>query len=77
MSADVFVNCAGSGSVWQSIKEPYLDFGRTVLTSLHILDHMRQYVPKAKFIYPSSVAVYGEVSNSEVPVCEEDAGLPI
>ena len=61
-SVDVIVHCAGSASVKFSIENPLEDFEMTVDTTLHVLEYMRLYQPDAILIYPSSVAVYGNVN---------------
>lgn len=56
---DVFVHCAGSGSVGFSVSHPHQDFQRTVETTIQSLEFLRLYLPRTKFIYPSSAGVYG------------------
>ena len=38
---DVIVHCAGSGSVVASINEPYLDFQKTVNSTLNVLEYIQ------------------------------------
>ena len=56
---DTIFHMAGSSSVPMSVKNPYLDFQRTVGTTLDVLEYIRLKSPQSKFIYPSSAAVYG------------------
>ena len=72
---DVIVHCAGSGSVGFSIKNPMLDFERTVSTTQFVLEYIRKYAPKVKLVYPSSAAVYGMVD--KLPITTEDDLNPI
>lgn len=55
----LIVHCAGSGSVGDSITNPYLDFQRTVDTTAAVLEFLRSQCPAAALVYPSSAAVYG------------------
>lgn len=57
---DVFVHCAGTGSVGKSWEAPLKEFERTVLTTATVIDTLRSFAPGALLIYPSSAAVYGE-----------------
>jgi UDP-glucose 4-epimerase len=61
-SIDVIVHCAGSGSVGYSLTHPFQDFQRSVGTIAATLEYMRLRVPKARLIYLSSAAVYGQRS---------------
>lgn len=56
---DVLVHCAGSGSPSFSLREPELDFNRTVGTTVEVLDYLRTEAPAARLVYLSSGAVYG------------------
>lgn len=58
---DAIFHMAGSSSVPMSVRNPYLDFQRTVGTTLDVLEYIRLKSPQTKFIYPSSAAVYGSV----------------
>jgi UDP-glucose 4-epimerase len=55
----LIIHCAGSGNVGASITAPYADFQRTVSATAAVLEFMRVDCPEAKFVYPSSAAVYG------------------
>lgn len=69
---DCVIHCAGGSSVGYSVIHPLRDFHRTVTSSINILEYIRQYQPQARFIYPSSAAVYGK--NEYGPI-REDAPL--
>lgn len=63
---DIIIHCAGSSSVDFSIQNPYLDFKKSVNTTLEVLEYIRIYNQNAKLIYPSSSAVYGEQPNYKI-----------
>ena len=65
---DVVVHCAGSGSVAFSYQDPAADFTSTVGTLLATLEFLRLLAPEASLVYPSSAAVYGEVTQLPVRV---------
>lgn len=62
MVPDVVMHCAGGASVAQSLEDPYSDFVNTVQSTVAVLEYVRQYALKARVIYPSSAAVYGNTS---------------
>ena len=72
---DVIVHCAGGSSVGFSVQAPYQDFLQTVQVTAQVLEFMRLHARHAKFVYPSSAAVYGEVK--KLPISEETALQPI
>jgi UDP-glucose 4-epimerase len=59
-------HAAGSGSVPMSLRNPYIDFQRTVCTTLDVLEYVRLRSPETKLIYPSSAAVYGAVIKGKI-----------
>ena len=63
---DCVVHCAGGSSVGYSVQHPLLDFNRTVASSANVLEYIRLHQPRAKFVYPSSAAVYGKKDNSPI-----------
>ena len=63
---NVIIHCAGSGSVGFSLSAPASDFHKTVSGTLAVLEFIRIYSPKTKFVYPSSAAVYGEHINTAI-----------
>ena len=69
------IHCAGGSSVAASIAEPKRDFQRNLETTLEILEYLRLYSPKSRFIYISSAAVYGNVAH--LPIQEDETCMPI
>lgn len=72
---DLIIHCAGSGSVKDSIINPYLDFQKTPLGTIEVLEYIRLYNPKCKLIYPSSPAVVA--STTDFKIREESFGMPV
>jgi UDP-glucose 4-epimerase len=58
---DFIINCAGASSVKVVKDYPIESFNKTVVSNMEILEYMRKYDNKAKLIFVSSAAVYGEV----------------
>ncbi len=56
---DIVVHAAGSGAVGPSFTDPLRDFRLAVESTAVVLDHMRRRAPQARFVLPSSAAVYG------------------
>ncbi|MDI1318538.1 NAD-dependent epimerase/dehydratase family protein [Flavobacterium sp.] len=69
---DVCINCSGAASVPLSLEFPLKDFSLNTLNVFKILDAIRTYQPKCRFINLSSAAVYG---NPESLPIKEDAVL--
>ncbi|HXB06411.1 MAG TPA: NAD(P)-dependent oxidoreductase [Puia sp.] len=63
---DIIVHCGGSGSVGYSIINPYEDFQKSVQSTLAVLEFIRLKSPYCKFIYPSSVAVQGNLPDEPI-----------
>jgi UDP-glucose 4-epimerase len=72
---DCVIHCAGGSSVGQSVAHPLLEFQRTVNSTVHILEFIRQKHPEAMIIYPSSAAVYG--NQPDVPISEISKLAPV
>lgn len=72
---DFCLNAAGNGSVPVSVNEPYRDFEANVADTFRILDTLRTFSPKCKYINISSAAVYG--NPSVLPVKENSAIQPV
>jgi UDP-glucose 4-epimerase len=72
---DAVVHCAGGASVGQSLAAPLLDFERTVHTCVAVLEYVREHAPKARFVYPSSAAIYG--ATEAFPITEDTPAHPI
>lgn len=72
---DVIIHLAGSGTVGAAKKAPESEHIKTVGSTEHILEYMRLYNNKAKLIYSSSAAVYGD--SYDCPISENDKLNPI
>ena len=72
---DVIVHCAGGASVGFSVAEPYQDFIKTVDTMAQVLEFIRLHSSATKLVYPSSAAVYGQVT--QLPIIEEAPLKPV
>lgn len=72
---ELVIQCAGSGSVAESAANPVLAFLRTVHSTHHILEYIKEFSSKTKLIYLSSAAVYGEVD--KLPIKEDGELKPI
>lgn len=64
---DIIIHCATASSVPFSYINPALDFRKTVLSTLGILEYMRLQAPSAKLVFTSSAAVYGNASQFPIP----------
>ena len=58
----VVFHAIGSGSVAQADSDPSADEQRTLRTTECLLEELAQTAPRARLIYPSSAAVYGDVA---------------
>jgi UDP-glucose 4-epimerase len=65
---DLIVQCAGGGSVADSITDPAKDFHRTVTSTLCALDYIRLHAPACRLVLPSSAAVYGAAEHVPIPI---------
>ena len=70
----IIVHCAGSGSVPFSMEQPHQDYSRTVNNTAAVLEYVRLHSPESRVVYPSSAAVYGDVT--KVPIEESDPLRP-
>lgn len=57
---DAVVHCAGTSLVGPSLKAPSDYYRNNVVKTMNLLHIMMSAVPKARFIFSSSAAVYGE-----------------
>tara|TARA_A100001388_G_scaffold193695_1_gene146005 strand:- start:1292 stop:2236 length:945 start_codon:yes stop_codon:yes gene_type:complete len=73
-SPDIIFHLAGSSSVGESIKNPLLDFKKTVLSTSNLLEFIRKKNLSTKVVFTSSAAVYGDIHNK--PIKENDKCLP-
>ena len=69
---DVCINCSGAASVPLSLQFPLKDFSLNTLNVFKILEAIKTYQPRCKFINLSSAAVYG---NPESLPIKENAKL--
>lgn len=72
---DVCINCSGAASVPDSILHPLRDYQLNTVNVFKILDAIRTYQPKCKFINLSSAAVYG--NPNLLPIKENAPALPL
>ena len=57
---DAVVHCAGTSLVGPSIKKPSEYYGNNVAKTMNLLNFIVQALPRTRFIFSSSAAVYGE-----------------
>lgn len=72
---DVILHFAGSATVFEAENNPLIEKEKTVNSTIDLLEYMRLYNNKAKLIYASSAAVYGN-NHSDV-IKETDNTDPI
>lgn len=72
---EVCIHCAGRASVPLSIADPSDDFYANTVITFEVLEALRRNVPKCKFIFVSSAAVYGNPLS--LPVSENESAAPI
>lgn len=72
---DVCINCSGAASVPDSIEHPLRDFYLNTVNVFKILDAIKTYQEKCKFINLSSAAVYG--NPIELPIKESSSTAPL
>lgn len=65
---EAIVHCAGTSLVGPSIKKPSEYYGNNVAKTMNLLNFIVQALPRARFIFSSSAAVYGEPI---MPPCHE------
>jgi len=72
---DYIIHLAGSSTVGDAHKNPETEKRKTVDSTLEVLEFMRLGNPRAKLVYASSSAVYGNGYNREIS--ENDTLAPI
>jgi len=72
---DVCINCSGAASVPLSLEFPLKDFSLNTLNVFKILDAIKSYQPKCRFINLSSAAVYGNPES--LPIREDSLLKPL
>lgn len=68
LKPDIVFHCAASASVAFSVSCPALDFTKTVVSTLNVLEYIRITNPSIRLVIPSSAAVYGTALYSPLPV---------
>jgi UDP-glucose 4-epimerase len=71
----ICIHCAGRASVGLSVSEPISDFYTNSVVTFELLNSLRLYSAKCKFIFLSSAAVYGNPQS--LPVSETQKVTPI
>lgn len=74
-SFDVCINAAGSGNVSYSMSHPLQDFEANTLDVIRILDAIRKFNHRCRYVNISSAAVYGNVT--QLPITEESPIRPL
>ena len=72
---DFCINCCGSADVPFSLKNPALDLQLNTLNVIKILEAIRLYNPRCKFLTMSSAAVYGNPLH--LPIRENSPTNPV
>ena len=66
VSFDVIIDCSGSSSVKGSIENPQKDYIKTIKSFNEIEKYLLLYNKKIKYIYISSLAVYGNTNGKKL-----------
>ncbi|MFL9481555.1 NAD-dependent epimerase/dehydratase family protein [Chitinophagaceae bacterium LWZ2-11] len=72
---DICINCSGAASVPDSIVHPLRDYYLNTVNVFKLLEAIRKYRPRCKFLNLSSAAVYG--NPQKLPVNETDPIQPL
>jgi UDP-glucose 4-epimerase len=72
---DACINCSGAASVPLSLEFPLKDFNLNTVNVFKILEAIRTYQPKCKFVNLSSAAVYG--NPTQLPISENVVLQPL
>ena len=75
MNFDLCINCSGAASVPESLKNPMRDYNLNTVNVFKLLDAIKIYSPKCKFINLSSAAVYGNPQT--LPINEYSSLKPV
>ncbi len=59
---DLLVHCAGPGTVGKVAADPHADFLSSVAETENLLNEVARHAPKARIVFCSSAAVYGNES---------------
>ncbi len=71
---DLVFHLAGGSTVGAAIANPREDFGRTVASTVELLEWLRLDAPRTRLVAVSSAAVYG--SGFSGPIAEDARGMP-
>lgn len=71
----VLVHCAGRSSVPLSVQDPAGDYASGPVLVAEMLEHLRLYCPRTRFVFLSSAAVYG--NPAALPVREDAPPAPV
>src|SRR5260370_31951083 len=74
-SSDVCSSDLGNASVPASVEDPRADFEANAVSTFNLLEAVREVAPRARLIYTSTAAVYGE--GVRMPIKERDLTVPI
>jgi UDP-glucose 4-epimerase len=69
------VHCAGRASVGLSMADPAADFRDSAVLTFELLEALRRYAPRCRFLFLSSAAVYGNPVS--LPVAETHKPAPL
>jgi len=72
---DICINCSGAASVPDSLIHPLRDYQLNTVNVFKILDAIKKYQPKCRFVNLSSAAVYG--NPKVLPIKEESLIAPL
>lgn len=75
LQPDAVIHCAGTSLVGPSIKYPSDYYKNNVSSTIQLLNVTMSAVPRARFIFSSSAAVYGKPAI--LPCCEDHPREPI
>lgn len=74
-SYELCVNCSGVASVYDSISNPKKNYYLNTVNVYNILEAIRRFQPKCKFVNLSSAAVYGNPQH--LPISENESIQPL
>lgn len=72
---DICINAAGSGNIGFSIDKPFNDFDLNTSAVFQVLNTIKEFQPRCKFLHISSAAVYGNPKS--LPINETDSLNPV
>ncbi|HSI10816.1 MAG TPA: NAD-dependent epimerase/dehydratase family protein [Chthoniobacter sp.] len=75
LAPDACVHCAGRASVGLSMDQPAADYYGNTHLVFELLEALRRYAPRCRFLLLSSAAIYGNPTS--LPVTEQHAVQPL